>query len=82
MPDLYYINKIQNQFSNFRVLVFYSSLFMRFAWVVVPRNLLLMSVHTSNVILQGNLLFRRIMYERNNPELVALEKENMKKKKN
>ena len=67
--------------TNYRVLTIYSSLFMRFSWVVVPRNLLLLSVHTSNVILQSNLLIRRIMYERNNPELVALQYENMKKQK-
>jgi hypothetical protein len=48
---------------------------MRFSWKVIPRNMLLFSVHFSNVTLQSNLLFRRIKYEWNNPELVKKEKE-------
>lgn len=60
-----------------RVLVIYSSMFMRFAWKVIPRNMLLFSVHFSNVTLQSNLLIRRIRYEWNNPELVALEKQRL-----
>lgn len=64
----------------FRVLVIYSSLFMRFSWKVIPRNMLLFSVHFSNVTLQGNLLFRRIKYEWENPELVQKEKEEFEQK--
>ena len=48
---------------------------MRFAWMVNPRNYLLLGVHTSNVVLQSNLLFRRIKYEWENPELIQKQKE-------
>ena len=37
-------------------LFFYSCLFMRFAWKVVPRNLLLFSCHFSNASMQAYLL--------------------------
>lgn len=53
---------------------------MRFSWKVIPRNMLLFSVHFSNVTLQGNLLFRRIKYEWENPELVQKEKEEFEQK--
>lgn len=53
---------------------------MRFSWKVIPRNMLLFSVHFSNVTLQSNLLLRRIRYEWEHPELVAQEKENLRKK--
>lgn len=71
--------KLRSQLTD-RVLVIYSSMFMRFAWKVNPRNMLLFSVHFSNMTLQSNLLIRRILYEWNNPELVAKEKEDFRRK--
>mmetsp|Transcript_48605 Transcript_48605/g.55883 ORF Transcript_48605/g.55883 Transcript_48605/m.55883 type:complete len:107 (+) Transcript_48605:79-399(+) len=44
-------------------LCFYSMLFMRFAWMVNPRNYLLLACHTSNVCVQANLLYRKKSYE-------------------
>lgn len=45
------------------VLMFYSILFMRFAWRVQPRNLLLLSCHTANAAMQGILLKKKMMHE-------------------
>ena len=45
------------------VLAFYSMLFMRFAWRVQPRNLLLFSCHFSNASMQLYLLMRRKAWE-------------------
>jgi len=41
----------------------YSTLFARWAWVVQPRNLLLMSCHITNVFAQSNQLRRCIEYK-------------------
>ena len=50
-------------------LVVYSSLFMRFAWLVQPRNYLLFACHTFNVTAQLNQLRRGIQYKlKNEPE--------------
>lgn len=38
--------------------VVYSALFVRFAWAVQPRNLILASCHTANVLAQSNQLRR------------------------
>ena len=42
------------------VLLFYSSMFARFAWRVKPRNYLLMACHITNVSVQAKLLHRKI----------------------
>merc|ERR1712156_1139430 len=52
-------------------LFFYSCLFMRFAWKVQPRNLLLFSCHFSNCTAQAYLLARKLKY---NSELAAANK--------
>ncbi|CAE7251263.1 MPC1 [Symbiodinium necroappetens] len=38
--------------------ILYSGLFVRFAWAVQPRNYILASCHTANVLAQGNQLRR------------------------
>ena len=45
------------------VLCAYSLLFMRFAYMVSPRNYLLMSVHACNEAVQGWQLKRAIMHQ-------------------
>jgi hypothetical protein len=42
------------------VLSVYSALFMRFAWMVKPRNYLLLTCHMSNATAQGVQLARRL----------------------
>ena len=42
------------------VLILYSSLFARWAWVVQPRNALLCACHVSNVVAQCNQM-RRVL---------------------
>ena len=44
-------------------LFFYSCFFMRFAWMVQPRNLLLFSCHFCNASMQLYLLKRRLTWE-------------------
>ena len=44
----------------------YSSLFIRFAWAVQPRNYLLFACHTFNVTAQVNQLRRAIEYKLDN----------------
>lgn len=44
-------------------LFFYSLLFMRFAWRVQPRNLLLLSCHTANASMQFMLLQKRVRHD-------------------
>jgi len=44
-------------------LFFYSCFFMRFAWKVQPRNMLLFSCHMCNASMQGYLLMRRKAWE-------------------
>jgi len=45
------------------VLSVYSLMFMRFAWMVQPRNYLLLACHASNECAQLYQLSRRIKYE-------------------
>ena len=45
------------------VLMFYSILFMRFAWRVQPRNLLLLSCHTANSCMQAFLLQKKLRHD-------------------
>ena len=40
----------------------YSCLFMRFAWRVQPRNMLLFSCHFTNVCAQGYLFARKMKW--------------------
>ena len=44
-------------------LMFYSCLFMRFAWQVAPRNYILFACHACNASAQGYLLARRLRYD-------------------
>lgn len=46
------------------VLMVYSTLFARWAWVVQPRNLLLMWCHITNVAAQSNQLRRALEYKK------------------
>jgi hypothetical protein len=48
------------------VLIVYSSLFARWAFIVKPQNLLLASCHMTNVVAQGNQLRRALEYRINN----------------
>jgi Mitochondrial pyruvate carriers len=48
------------------VLMVYSTLFARWAWVVAPRNLLLMWCHITNVVAQSNQLRRALEYKKAN----------------
>jgi hypothetical protein len=48
------------------VLIVYSLLFARWAWVVQPRNLLLCGCHVANVLAQGNQLRRALEYKMEN----------------
>jgi len=50
------------------VLMVYSGLFARWAWVVKPRNLSLMYCHIANVVAQTNQLRRALEYKINNGE--------------
>lgn len=50
------------------VMIVYSSLFARWAWVVKPQNLLLCSCHASNVVAQCNQMRRAIEYKLANGE--------------
>lgn len=50
------------------VLIVYSTLFARWAWVVKPRNLLLMSCHVTNVAAQLNQLRRALEHKIANGE--------------
>lgn len=45
------------------MLCVYSLLFMRFAWMVQPRNYLLLACHASNEAAQCYQLSRKITYE-------------------
>jgi hypothetical protein len=45
-------------------LLCYSTLFIRFAWRITPRNYILASMHITNVCVQGTLLRRRIAWEK------------------
>ena len=50
------------------VLIVYSTLFARWAWVVKPQNLLLCSCHVANVIAQVNQLRRALQFKIDNGE--------------
>ena len=50
------------------VLMVYSGLFARWAWVVKPRNLSLMYCHVANVLAQTNQLRRALEYKMENGE--------------
>mmetsp|Transcript_9832 Transcript_9832/g.27817 ORF Transcript_9832/g.27817 Transcript_9832/m.27817 type:complete len:302 (-) Transcript_9832:7-912(-) len=50
------------------VLITYSSLFARWAWVVKPRNSLLAACHVANVLAQTNQLRRALEYKMENGE--------------
>jgi len=50
------------------VLMVYSSLFARWAFIVVPQNLPLAACHATNVVAQGNQLRRAIEYKIENGE--------------
>jgi len=50
------------------VLIVYSSLFARWAWIVKPRNLSLMWCHVANVVAQTNQLRRALEYKIENGE--------------
>jgi len=45
------------------VLAVYSLLFMRFAWMVQPRNYLLLACHASNEVAQCVQLGRKLRYD-------------------
>ena len=49
-------------------LCLYSLLFMRFAWVVQPRNYLLMACHATNETVQLAQLGRKVQWEMNKPQ--------------
>ena len=44
-------------------LILYSVLFARFAWMVQPRNILLLGCHLTNVTLQVTQMYRYYDYE-------------------
>ena len=48
------------------VLIVYSSLFARWAWVVQPRNTLLAACHVANIVAQSNQLRRALDYKLSN----------------
>mmetsp|Transcript_6865 Transcript_6865/g.13018 ORF Transcript_6865/g.13018 Transcript_6865/m.13018 type:complete len:287 (-) Transcript_6865:409-1269(-) len=50
------------------VLIVYSSLFARWAWIVKPQNLLLSACHVTNVGAQINQMRRALEYKRSNGE--------------
>lgn len=45
------------------VLALYSALFMRFAWMVKPRNYLLAACHVANESAQLTQLYRKLSWE-------------------
>eukprot|EP00405_Crypthecodinium_cohnii_P024607 CAMPEP_0206487530 /NCGR_PEP_ID=MMETSP0324_2-20121206/41700_1 /ASSEMBLY_ACC=CAM_ASM_000836 /TAXON_ID=2866 /ORGANISM="Crypthecodinium cohnii, Strain Seligo" /LENGTH=234 /DNA_ID=CAMNT_0053966037 /DNA_START=85 /DNA_END=789 /DNA_ORIENTATION=- len=58
--------------------VVYSALFMRFAWCVEPRNYILFSCHTANVMAQSNQLRRWGEYKlQQEPETAPAELKNL-----
>lgn len=44
------------------ILGIYSMLFMRYSLVIRPKNYLLFTCHTANVLVQSTLLFRKLYY--------------------
>ena len=60
-------------------LCIYSMLFMRFAWMVQPRNILLFACHFTNECAQLTQLWRGINFMQGNPDPFYKEKEAIKK---
>jgi hypothetical protein len=54
------------------VMIVYSSLFARWAFIVKPQNLLLSACHASNVIAQSNQMRRAVEYKLENGEAEAV----------
>jgi len=54
------------------VMLVYSSLFARWAWIVKPQNLLLCGCHVSNVFAQSNQMRRAIMHKQEQGEDAAV----------
>lgn len=50
------------------MLLLYSCVFMRFAWMVKPRNYLLFACHIANGSAQSVLLARKLKYDMEHPE--------------
>lgn len=48
------------------VLMLYSTMFARYAWMIDPRNMYLLVIHCSNVCVQGTLLLRKSTKDPNN----------------
>jgi len=57
-------------------LFFYSCMFMRFAWMVQPRNMLLFACHASNASMQLYTLSRVYSAELQKKKVAAVEKAN------
>ena len=53
------------------VLTFYSCLFMRFAWMVQPRNYLLFACHFCNFCAQSSLLFKKVSWDQEQARIAA-----------
>ena len=53
-------------------LCIYSGLFMRFAWMVQPRNYLLLACHGANEVVQLIQLGRKIKYDMNEKCVLSL----------
>jgi len=53
------------------VLAIYSALFMRFAWMVQPRNYLLLACHIANESAQMTQLYRKLSWEMSDKEGAA-----------
>ncbi len=49
----------------------YSALFMRFAWMVKPRNMLLLYCHASNECVQQTQFWRWYLWRQANPEATS-----------
>lgn len=49
----FYLTKKLLKFSKFSALILYSCVFMRFAWKVQPRNMLLFACHFTNATAQS-----------------------------
>ncbi|OLY78556.1 Mitochondrial pyruvate carrier 1 [Smittium mucronatum] len=58
-------------------LLMYSMTFMRFAWVVKPRNYLLAAMHVINTGAQGTQLYRFINYNGGLTNTLKLAKEDL-----
>ncbi|RKO96409.1 hypothetical protein CXG81DRAFT_9340, partial [Caulochytrium protostelioides] len=52
-------------------MMIYSATFMRFAWVVNPRNYLLLACHSTNVLAQTGQMGRYLLYADKNAPAAA-----------